>query len=68
MRKPTFNGYVVATNRDGGDMRPYGYVIELSGDALVHPSGAYIRFSPEGDIFIVPAPGRTAIFGRDGAD
>lgn len=49
-------------------MRPYGYVIELSGDALVHPSGAYIRFSPEGDIFIVPAPGRTAIFGRDGAD
>lgn len=67
MPEPTFNGYVVATNGEE-DKRPYGYVIELSGDALVHPSGAYIRFSPEGDIFIVPAPGRTAIFGRDCAD
>jgi hypothetical protein len=68
MPAPTFNGYVVAINGEDGDKRPQGYVIELSGDALIHASGAYIRFSPEGDIFIVPAQGRTAILGRDDAD
>jgi hypothetical protein len=68
MGEPTFNGLITATNRNSEPTQSsHGdHVTELKGDAVLrHESGAYIRFSQEGDIFIVPAPNRIATLGHD---
>lgn len=68
MAEPIFNGIVVATNRDTGSAKPpEGHGLDLAGSFVCHRSGAYIRFSEEGDIFIVPAPGRAVTAGKDTA-
>ena len=66
----TYWGNVVVFGPDAATSpvaAPQGEVdgLEFNGEAVIrHSSGAYIRFSPEGDIVLMPAPGRRGYLGN----